>query len=438
MITIQEAIENFKKIKIAVIGDVMLDRYTFGTVDRVSPEAPVPVILETSEKFTLGGAGNVANNLAALGATVFVAGMVGEDEAGLLVKRQFLERNINVEALAVFAHHPTTEKHRIVSEDNHQFLRLDREEKKNLTLEEENSLYDLIVPAVKQCDAVIFSDYAKGFFSEQFARKVVALAKTEKKIMLADFNPKHKSYFMGVDIVTPNLKEARELSGLQDIEEIGPWIVREMGVHAVVTRGGEGMSLFQREDASHHYVPGKKIRVFDVSGAGDTSIAVLALGIAVGLDIKDAVMLANEAGTIVVQKPGTATLSPEELMAVAGSSNRIENIAIVPKVWGYEQWIQNNEKYCCKILGLNKGYQCSLHYHKNKDETFIVTSGHVRMELGGEVTHLRPGSFVRVPPNTPHRFAGIEDSLIMEVSTHHEDSDSYRIEESRKMDEDIA
>ncbi len=108
---------------------------------------------------------------------------------------------------------------------------------------------------------------------------------------------------------------------------------------------------------------------------------------------------------------------------------------MVPKLWGYEQWIQNNDKYCCKILGLNKGYQCSLHYHKNKDETFLVTSGHVRLELGDQVIHLRQGSFARVLPNTPHRFAGMEDSVIMEISTHHEDSDSYRIEESRKMDE---
>jgi mannose-6-phosphate isomerase-like protein (cupin superfamily) len=97
--------------------------------------------------------------------------------------------------------------------------------------------------------------------------------------------------------------------------------------------------------------------------------------------------------------------------------NRVENVALVPKLWGYEQWIENNEKYCCKILGLNKGYQCSLHYHKNKDEMFLVTAGHVRFELGGEVMHLRPGSFVRVPPNTPHRFAGIEDSLLIATAS---------------------
>ncbi len=113
----------------------------------------------------------------------------------------------------------------------------------------------------------------------------------------------------------------------------------------------------------------------------------------------------------------------------------IDNVAIVPKLWGYEKWLENNDKYCCKILSLNKGYQCSLHYHKNKDETFLVTKGRIRLELGSETMLLDKGDFVRVLPGTQHRFAGIENSLIIEMSTHHEDKDSYRIEKSRKMDD---
>lgn len=116
-------------------------------------------------------------------------------------------------------------------------------------------------------------------------------------------------------------------------------------------------------------------------------------------------------------------------------SKNIEQVTIVPKLWGYEKWLENNEKYCCKILSLNKGYQCSLHYHKNKDETFLVTEGHIRLELGGEVIDMRPGSFVRVLPNMPHRFAGLENSLIIEISTHHEEDDSYRVEVARAMDQ---
>ncbi|HEY5220735.1 MAG TPA: PfkB family carbohydrate kinase [Candidatus Paceibacterota bacterium] len=429
------AIGKFKGVKAVVMGDIMLDRWTFGDVDRISPEAPVPVVLKKSEKITLGGAANVANNLAALGASVSLVGVMGDDEAGDLITGLLEQSNIDAKAILRFSNRPTIEKQRIVFGENHQLLRLDSEQRGNLTPTEEERSYALLLPLVKECDVIVLSDYGKGFFSEQFAQKIIALAKTEKKTVLADLKPAHKKYFFGVDVITPNLKEAREMTGLSDLLDVGPKLVQEFGAHAIVTLGGEGMSLFRREDASHYHAPGKKIKVFDVSGAGDTSIAVLALGMAGGLNIDDAVMLANEAGSIVVQKPGTATLSREELMSALRTTNHVEGISMTPKVWGYERWVENNDRYCCKILGVNKGYQCSLHYHKNKDETFLVTEGQIRFELGDEVMHLRPGSFIRVPPNTPHRFAGIEDSLIMEFSTHHDDADSYRIEESRKMDE---
>lgn len=435
----KEAIAKFKDAKIAVVGDIMLDRYTFGEVERVSPEAPIPVVQRRSEKFTLGGAANVAHNLATLGASVSLAGVVGNDRSGEHVLALLKEKHIGAEAILVHGGRPTIEKQRILSGETHQLIRLDIEQIEHLTDEEEEQFYVLAAPVIQRSDAVIFSDYAKGLFSERLTQRLIAFAKAERKIILADFKPKNKSYFRGVDLVSPNLKEAREMTGLYEIEAIGPSIVAELGAHAVVTRGGEGISVFRRGEKAgaveHHHVPGKKIKVFDVSGAGDTSIAVLALGMVAGLDLAGAAMLANEAGAIVVQKPGTASLTQEELASAFVGDNHVENVKIVPKLWGYEKWIENNEKYCCKILGLNKGYQCSLHYHKNKDEMFLVTSGHVRFELGEEVMHLRAGSFIRVPPNTPHRFAGIEDSLIMEVSTHHEDSDSYRIEESRKMDE---
>lgn len=116
------------------------------------------------------------------------------------------------------------------------------------------------------------------------------------------------------------------------------------------------------------------------------------------------------------------------------SFKNIKDVAIVPKVWGYEKWLENNDKYCSKILSLNKGYQCSLHYHKNKDEMFLVTKGRMRLELGDETMTLGEGDFVRIPPGTKHRFAGLDDTLIVEISTHHEEDDSYRIEKSRKMD----
>ena len=236
----REAIDKFNGLTVLVVGDIMLDHYTFGSVERISPEAPIPIIRKSSEKFTLGGAGNVANNLAALGASVPLAGVIGNDEAGQRVMSILKEKGINTDAVVVLPHRSTTEKHRIVSGESHQLLRLDREESDHLTAEEEDRCYALLVSLVKQCDAIIFSDYAKGFFSENFAQKIIALAKAKGKTMLADFNPRNKKYFLGVDIITPNLKEARELTGLHDVEAIGPRLVRDFGVHAVVTRGGGG------------------------------------------------------------------------------------------------------------------------------------------------------------------------------------------------------
>lgn len=429
-----DAFKVFAGLRIVVIGDIMLDRYTFGDVERVSPEAGVPIVLQSADKFTLGGAANVASNIAALGATPILIGVLGDDPAGQILQELLQAQRISHHSLLRIPGRRTTEKQRIVSGENHQLLRLDRETAAPLSPEQQSQCLALAARRIAQSDAVIFSDYAKGFFDECFAQSLVAIGRREKKLMLADFNPRHKKYFLGVDLITPNLKEARELTGLHEVEHIGPHIVREMSSHAVITRGGEGMSLFTYPDASHFHAAGRKIRVFDVSGAGDTSIAVMALGMSAGLSLPDAVILANTAGSLVVQKPGTATLTVEELASLHAPGNHVDHVKLVTKLWGYEQWLENNEKYCCKILTLKKGYQCSLHYHKIKDEMFLVTSGHMQLELGTQIMHLHAGSYVRIPQNTPHRFAGIEDSIFIEVSTHHEESDSYRLEESRAMD----
>ena len=174
--------------------------------------------------------------------------------------------------------------------------------------------------------------------------------------------------------------------------------------------------------------------MFDVSGAGDTVLAALILGITCGLTLENASRVANNAGGLVVAKPGVATITREELSAFLGEEKHVELVEMVPKLWGYEKWLENNDKYCCKLLSLKKGYQCSLHKHKIKDEMFFIIQGHVRLEVGKKVMHMLPGSFVRITSGILHRFRGIEDSIIIEVSTHHEDSDSYRVEESMKVE----
>ncbi|HUZ93196.1 MAG TPA: PfkB family carbohydrate kinase [Candidatus Paceibacterota bacterium] len=428
-----EIINTFPQKTVLVVGDVMLDRYTYGSVERISPEAPIPVLRKTSEKYVLGGAGNVAMNIASLGAKVFLCGVVGNDHNSEIVFDILRSKKIDPKGLLVHKKKPTILKHRIVS-GNQQMLRVDEEEIGQLDEASEKELVSRVLAALAKSDVVIFSDYAKGVFSKKLAQYILTAAKKHNRKVLADLKPKNKEFFVGVDVISPNLKEGKEITGEESVEKIGKALVDYFGSDVMLTRSGDGISVFEKKGAVHRHIPGKKITVFDVSGAGDTAIAVAALGIASGLELETAAVLANAAGAVVVQKPGTATLSLEELISELKLENHIERVDVVPKVWGYEKWLENNDKYCSKLLSLNKGYQCSLHYHKVKDEMFIVTKGHVRLELGGKVTHLREGGFMRIPPGAQHRFSGMEDSLIIEVSTHHDEADSYRIEESRKIE----
>ena len=225
------------------------------------------------------------------------------------------------------------------------------------------------------------------------------------------------------------------MTGFDDIDKMGSELTKYFASDVLMTRGPDGMSVFHR-DGRNFDIPGKKIEVFDVSGAGDTVVAVVTLALVGGLDLKNSADLANFAGSVVVQKPGTASITMPELEAFLSDKDNIESVEVVPKVWGYEKWLENNEKYCSKVLSVKKGFQCSLHYHKFKDEMFLVTSGHIRLEKGDDTIHMMPGSFVRIPPGLVHRFRGIQDSEILEISTHHSEKDSYRIEKSRKVEEE--
>ncbi len=430
---LKKALVSFKDRSVLVVGDVILDQYIFGDASRVSPEAPVLVVKKTKERFVLGGAANTANNVASLGGKATIAGLVGNDSCKDTLLRLFAERGISPEGIFVDDARPTTLKQRIVSDDYHQFLRLDEENASHLSPEKEERFLEQVKALIARADAVLFSDYAKGLFSPRVAQGIIQVAKQAGKLVVADIKPASKEFFKGVDVIKSNWKEAQEMTGTENVEEAGRALTEYFGCDVVISRGQEGSSLFGSEGA-HRHLPSKKIKVFDVSGAGDTFIAALTLALASGLNRETAMRLANNAGAIVVQKPGTATVSPEELLSALLPDMHVENLAILPKVWGYEKWLENNERYCSKLLSLSRGYQSSLHYHKIKDETLIVTEGHVRFELGDQIFHMWSGNFVRVPPGTPHRFTGMENSLIIEVSTNHNEADVYRIEESRKVE----
>ena len=429
----EKALEQFSQKKILIIGDVMLDRYTIGTIARISPEAPVPVLQKTDEKFILGGAANVANNIAALGAKPILFGIIGADNSGEIFLKLLKKSNIGTSGILVDKTRPTTVKHRFVVGENHQLLRVDEEVSFHLASAGEAKLLEGLRRQIKTCDGIIFSDYAKGLFSEGLIKKILLLARDAQKMIVADIKSVNKKMFLGVDVITPNISEGQQMTGLSEVSEIGENLATSLSANIVLTRGQDGISVFNKNGERTDIAP-KKVKVFDVSGAGDTVISTLILGMTSGLSLENAARVANNAGSLVVQKPGVATLSLEELQASLVDEGHVELVDTVPKLWGYEKWLENNDKYCCKLLSLKKGYQCSLHKHKVKDEMFFIMQGHVRLEVGKKVLHMLPGSFVRITSGVLHRFRGIEDSIIIEVSTHHEDSDSYRVEESRKVE----
>ena len=429
---LKEAISTFKNKVVLVLGDVMLDQYSLGEVSRISPEAPIPIFKNMGVNSVPGGAANVALNLASLGASVILSGVVGNDDRKEKLINILKKAKIDVGGVIIDNSRPTTLKHRFIA-NNHQLLRFDDETVEHLHSAKENKIISFVNKNIAKVDIVILSDYAKGVFSKKLTQAVIKIAKRNKKKIIADIKPRNKDYFSGVDILVPNLKEAREITGLNNVLHIGPALKKHFRSDIVLKRGSDGITVWKKNENKPKHLRARKVKVFDVSGAGDTVIATLALGLASGLDLKSSAILGNHAGGIVVQKPGTATISIDELEGVLRTGNHIEKVEIVAKVWGYEKWLENNPKYCCKILSLNKGYQCSLHYHKEKDEMFLVTKGQVKLELAKEVTYLRKGNFIRIPPGTVHRFYGVEDSEILEVSTHHKEEDSYRLEESKRV-----
>ncbi len=426
-------VDKFKTKNVLVIGDIMLDWYTYGQVNRISPEAPVPVLNNTEDKFILGGASNVSNNLLSLGAQVSLAGFMGDDEGGERILGMLEKFGINHDCVIMLENRTTTIKHRYIA-GNQQILRADEEVVDGFNSEQESVLFNKILEKIDWCDGVVLSDYAKGLFSADFTSKIIKAIKEKDKIIIADIKPQNSANFVGVDYLTPNLKEALEITGAKEAQEAGLKLSKMNYSNILLTMGSNGILAIDKQENINHLLV-HKVKVCDVSGAGDTVVAVAFLAILSGANFVEAAQLANYGAQLVVQKIGTATVTIDEIRTLLGGDGmHIDDLNIYSKVWGYEKWIENNDKYCSKILVLNKGYQCSLHYHKNKDETFLILKGKVRVEAGSEILTMTAGNFIRILPGVKHRFGGLEDSEILEISTHHEESDSYRVEDSRKME----
>ena len=300
----------FSKTRLLVVGDVMLDRYWFGDTGRISPEAPVPVVQVEKIDERLGGAANVARNASALGAQTTILGVVGEDEAGKRVEQLLLESGVQSQ-LQTDGNVPTTVKLRVIARQQ-QLIRLDFEEAPSqISLDAKLKRFESLLPHI---DVVILSDYGKGALEQVSA--MIELANANKKLVLVD--PKGDAYdkYKGATVLTPNRSELRQVVGQWSSEDDlilrAHALRKNLGLGALLlTRSEEGMTLFT--DKGTEYVRAQAREVFDVSGAGDTVIAALAVAMGAGWSLERAMALANRAGGIVVGKLGTATVSAEEL-----------------------------------------------------------------------------------------------------------------------------
>ena len=301
--------------RVVVVGDVMIDEWIWGDVSRISPEAPVPVVAVREHTFTLGGAGNVANNLRALGAHVTFVGGIGDDAEGARVRALFDDLGVDASGLVTLADRPTTRKTRVVAH-NQQVVRADWESKKPLSDADRTRVIDAVRASVRGADAVVLSDYAKGFLSRDVVEAAFAAP-----VVVADPKPQNVALFSGVTCIAPNAGEASRASGIAiddaaSLERAGSELLRMLDCrYVLVTRGEHGMSLFGR-DGERVDVPAVARTVYDVSGAGDTVVAVLTLALAAGIPAEKATQLANFAAGAVVEKLGTATATPAEIVAL--------------------------------------------------------------------------------------------------------------------------
>jgi D-beta-D-heptose 7-phosphate kinase/D-beta-D-heptose 1-phosphate adenosyltransferase len=310
--------------RVLVVGDVMLDEFLWGSVGRISPEAPVPVVAVSRHSFHLGGAGNVAHNVRTLGGEAVVAGVIGRDVAGDRV-RETLEAAGVLSALAVAdGGRPTTVKTRIVAH-HQQVVRADRELTDDIPRGLEDALLEQVAHALPGCGALVLSDYQKGVVTPRVMRTMLTLARRRHVPVLVDPKVRHFRLYRRVAVVTPNQKEAEEASGIairsdRDLRAAGERILKMLGCGAVlVTRGEQGMSLFPAGGRAVH-LPTAAREVFDVTGAGDTVIATVGLALCAGARLAEAAMLANHAAGVVVGKLGTATVTPAEVLAAVEGS----------------------------------------------------------------------------------------------------------------------
>ena len=317
MIDIDRLLSRFKEISALVVGDIILDEYFWGKVDRISPEAPVPIVTVKKETQLLGGAANVVNNIRSLGGHVFLSGLVGEDERGRKILNLLEERGVPTGGVFIDPRRITTVKTRIVAHSQ-QVVRFDRENQNSLSQGYADSLISYVRDTIPHEDTVVIADYGKGVVTGELVQAVTQVARQEKKPVLLDPKIGRFHLYRDVTVVAPNSQEASLAAGIEivdesSLKEVGEKLLDRFNCEVVlITRGENGMALFERSKKPV-YVPTTAREVFDVTGAGDTVIGVMALVLGTGASCAEAAVIANYAAGIVVGKVGTETVSRDEL-----------------------------------------------------------------------------------------------------------------------------
>jgi len=327
-----DKLENLKNVKVLVVGDFMLDRYWWGDVTRISPEAPVPVVRLRRSTCSPGGAANVAANIAGLGAEPLLVGCIGTDEDASAFRQALIECNISAEYLVARSDAPTNVKTRVIAH-NQQIVRIDHEDTEDITETDEDAMCRAISEALTIADIIVVSDYQKGVLTQKVLRHIFESAGAVSKRVIVDPKGRDFTKYKGATMLTPNKREAADALLLDEgdlnlVMVAGTQLIANLGLEAIlITRSEEGMSLFVKgRDEIRLRAAAKEI--YDVTGAGDTVIAVIAAALAAGFDYADASTLANIAAGIVVEQVGTSAITLEGLSAVvsyAGLSRPVFN-----------------------------------------------------------------------------------------------------------------
>jgi D-beta-D-heptose 7-phosphate kinase / D-beta-D-heptose 1-phosphate adenosyltransferase len=376
-LSLSQVLAKFGDHRVLVVGDVMLDEYLNGQSSRISSEAPVPVLQFTNRRTVLGGAANTAANVAALGGQVSVIGLVGRDAAGEELL-QHCERGA-IRFLPVYDERPTTRKTRVTGHQQ-QFLRIDYEDSRAIGSEVEAEVLALAAAELRDASVLVISDYAKGFLTLALSQRLIAVAHELGRVVVVDPRPQHAAFYYDCDYMTPNWKESQGLLGQQEaaatdasIERTGTRIAEEFRCNVLVTLGPQGIAFFGRDGKERVIVPTAAREVFDVSGAGDTVVAAFGLAIATGCSHADAVSIANRAAGIVVGKRGTATVTPDELLAFGDYEGRIVGR---DELRGLALLLKGQGKRCVTVNGsfdvLHAGHLHMLRESKRQGDVLFV------------------------------------------------------------------